>query len=925
MAMLTPDQWQEVSPYLDEVLEIDPEKRDAWMLSLREKDPKLASIIQALLHDQQQMNERGFLEKSPLSVDSRLTGQKLGAYTLVSPIGQGGMGSVWLARRSDGRFERQAAVKFVKIAITNRETEERFKREGRILGQLTHPHIASLLDAGISPDGSPYLILEYVEGVAIDQYCDAHGLDVDARVKLFLDVLGAMAEVHAHLVVHRDIKPSNVLVRKDGQVKLLDFGIAKLLAREEESALAITHTMEGGGALTPRFAAPEQVTRGAVTTATDVYALGVLLYLLLTGQHPAGPGADTPAELVKAIVEVEPRRASEAVLAGGNAAGTHGSTPEKLSRQLRGDLDTILGKALKKHPQERYASVTAFGDDLRRYLQHEPISARPDTLAYSAAKFLRRNRTVVVLTATALALVIGSLSAGLLMANRARKIAERRFVQVHQLAINFIELDGDLRGLPGSTKVRMKMVSDAMQYLTSLGSDVHGDKDLALDVALAYIRVAHVQGDPTSPNLGQFTEAEGSLDKAQAFVDLVLKADPTNGRALGTAMEIAHDHMNIADERSRRQDTVAWADITSERIERFMKFGKPTGYDVYGPGYFEQNVAYSYDDTRHFADAVRAGQRALEIIEPDPLSHRLQGSILGGLAIARWQTGDLDGALQTAQEAVELQEVQAASGHATLRVNLANALLTEGMILGKQDAEPSLGRTREALAAFQEGSNIGEDLAKMDPIDFLSRRTIAVHAQEIGNILRHSDPQKALAVYDHALARIREVKSNAGTQLYAADLLAGSSYAARWTGNDKDSQVRIEQAFQLMQDAHQFPSNAIEPMSAADHVLRARADEYTETGQTPRAIAAYQELLEKLMAWKPDLQNDLRDATCISRTWTTLAVLLRQNKQTADAERLEAQRTELANHWNGKLPNPQSLLLQMLNPISPPTAVKQKK
>ncbi len=924
MAILTPDQWQEVSPYLDEVLEIDPEKRDAWMVSLREKDARLASIVQALLHDQQQLNEKGFLEKSPLRADARLTGQKLGAYTMIAPVGQGGMGSVWLARRSDGRFERQAAVKFVKIAITNRETEERFKREGRILGQLTHPHIASLLDAGISPEGSPYLILEYVEGVAIDQYCDDHRLDLDARIRLFLDVLGAMAEVHAHLVVHRDIKPSNVLVRKDGQVKLLDFGIAKLLAREEESALAITHTMEGGGALTPRFAAPEQVTRGAVTTATDVYALGVLLYLLLTGQHPAGPGADTPAELVKAIVEVEPRRASESVLAGGNSAGTRGSTPERLCRQLRGDLDTILGKALKKHPQERYPSVTAFGDDLWRYLQHEPISARPDTLAYSTAKFLRRNRTAVALAAAAMALVIGSLSAGLLIANRARKIAERRFAQVHQLAINFIELDGDLRGLPGSTKVRMKMVSDAMQYLTSLGSDVHGDKDLALDVALAYIRGAHVQGDPTSPNLGQFTEAVASLDKAQSFVDVVLKADPTNGRALGTAMEIAHDHMNIADERSQRQDTVAWADITSERIERFMKLGKPTGHNVYGPGYFEQNVAYGYDDTRHFADAVRAGQRALEIIEPDPLSHRLQGSILGGLAIARWQTGDLDGALQTAQKAVELQQVQAAGGHATMRVNLANAWLTEGMILGKQDAEPSLGRNRETLAAFQRGLDIGEELAKMDPLDYLSRRTVAVHGLEIGNILRHSDPQKALTVYDHALARIREAKTNPTAQLYSADLLASSSYAARWTGKDKDSQARIEQAFQLMQDTHQYPANSIEPMSVADHVLRARADEYAETGQTTKAIAAYQDLLDKLMAWKPDLQNDLRDATCISRTWTTLAVLLRRSKQTADAERLEAQRAELANHWNGKLPNAQPLLRQMLNPISPPAAVSRK-
>ena len=508
MPSLTPDQWQEVSPYLDEVLEVDPDKRAAWLLLLHEKDTKLSSMVQALLEDQQQLEQKGFLEGSVLSAGAGLTGQKVGAYTLVSQIGQGGMGSVWLARRSDGRFERQAAVKFVNIALTGHATEERFKREGSILGRLTHPHIAGLLDAGISPQGSPYLILEYVDGVAIDQYCDEHHLDLDARIKLFLDVLSAVAEAHAHLIVHRDIKPSNVLVRNDGQVKLLDFGIAKLLAREGDTAPATMLTIEGGGAMTPRFAAPEQVTGGTVTTATDVYTLGVLLYLLLTGQHPAGANTHSPADLVKAIVDVDAPRASKIALADGAAAVNRGATMAKLSRQLSGDLDTILGKALKKNSHERYVSVTAFADDLRRYLKHEAISVRPDTFAYRTAKFLRRNRTVVALTATAIALVIGSLSTGLLVANRERKIAERRFAQVRQLANKFIALDNDIRGLPGSTKVRMQMVSDSLQYLTSLGSDVHGDNDLALDIALAYIRVAHAQGDPTSPNLGQFAEAE---------------------------------------------------------------------------------------------------------------------------------------------------------------------------------------------------------------------------------------------------------------------------------------------------------------------------------------------------------------------------------------------------------------------------------
>jgi serine/threonine protein kinase len=916
MATLTPDRWQEINPYLDDALELDPEQRPAWLLSLSGKDAKLAALIQELLKEQQQLKQEGFLETSLVPAGVGLVGQKVGAYTLVSPIGQGGMGSVWLAKRSDGRFERQAAVKFVSIALTGPVTEERFKREGSILGRLTHPHIAELLDAGISADGSPYLILEYVDGLAIDHFCDQHKLDVEARVRLILDVLSAVAEAHAHLIVHRDIKPSNVLVRNDGQVKLLDFGIAKLLAQEGETATATMLTLEGGGALTPRFAAPEQVAGGTVTTATDVYALGVLLYLLLTGQHPAGAGVHSPAALIKAIADTEAPRPSFVVATANASAETRGTTCEKLSRQLRGDLDTILAKALKKNPQERYASVTAFADDLRRYLGHEAISVRPDAFAHRTAKFLRRNRTAVAFVTAALALVIGSLSAGLLIANRQRKLAEQRFDQVRRLSNKFIALDNDIRGLPGSTKVRMQIVSDSLQYLTSLGGEVQDDKDLELEIANAYVKVAHVQGDPTSPNLGQFTEAEASLGKAENFVDSVLKLDPRNRKGLGIAATIAHDRMVLADEQNRTQELVSWANEASARVERFMSLGNIDPGNVYAMGYFEQNIAYGYDDARHFAEALRASRRALDITAPVPSAQRVHGSILGALTIARWQTGDLEGALQTAQQAVELQEVQAASGHASLRINLANALYTEGMILGKRDAEPSLGRSRDALAALQKGQEIGEELAKIDPIDYLSRRSMATIGLEIGNILRHTDPEKALTVYDHALSRIREAKTNISTQLCAADLLAASSYVLRWLGEGNEAKQRIAEAFQFLRDAHQYPAGTVEPMARADHVMRAAADDYAETGETGKAIAAYRELLDKLMAWKPDLQNDLRDAICISRTWTALAILLRRSGRTEEAERLEAQRTDLWNHWNGKLPNAQFLLRQSLSQIA---------
>ena len=919
MPTLTPDQWREVSPFLDHALSLSDEERTTWLTDFREQRSDLAALLEKLLEEHRTLAQEHFLEQEPPrpAHDCSLAGEALGPYRLISHIGEGGMSSVWLAERIDGRFERQVAVKFLRLAVASQGSAERFKREGRILGQLAHPNIAELVDAGVTTHGEPYLVLEYVKGQQIDDFCDLRTLGMAARIDLFLHVLDAVAQAHANLVVHRDIKPSNVLVTDRGIVKLLDFGIAKLLADETNPSAATQLTLEADGAMTPLFAAPEQVSGGKITTATDVYSLGVLLYLLLTGQHPTGPAPHSPADLLIAITAKDPARPSEVAGARDEeSARKRGESPEKLRRSFRGDLDTILVKALKKNPQERYASVGAFAEDLRRFLRHEPISARPDTLAYHAAKFVRRNRTLVTLTTAAIVLVIGSLSTGLYIANRERKAAEQRFAQVRQLANKFVALDNDIRGLPGSTKIRMQIVSDSLQYLTSLGAGVRGDKDLALEIAYAYVRVAHAQGDPTSPNLGQFAEAKVSLDKAQQFVDAVLAQDPMNQRALFIATTIAHDRMELASFQERDEEILSWADKTGDLVERFTHLrGQFTPHDVYSMGYFEQNVAKAYADTRHFDKAVHAANRALVIAQPVPAARRVEGSVMGTLVIARWQTGDLDGALADAKRAVELQEVEAATGHVSLRVNLANALSTEGLILGKADAEPSLGRYHEALALIQRGMEIGEDLASKDASDYMSRSLLAATSVQLANILRHEDPGKALMVYDHALSRLREVKPDGISRLAEADLLAVSSYPARWTGRGEDGERRINDAFQLLRDVHVYPADKVEPMSEAEDTLQAQADDYAETGQIVKAVGAYQELLVKLMAWKPDVENDLRDATCIARAWTGLAILLRRAGRANDAAQFEKQRAELFSHWKTKLPNGDFLIRQSLRQI----------
>src|SRR6476620_2295217 len=285
MRALDSGRWLRISGHLDRILELPTEQWSAGLAALRADDPEIATDVASMLDQHRRLNAEGFLTTAPpmQPVENGLAGVKIGAYTLESPIGYGGMGSVWKAARSDGRFEGYAALKLLNAALIGRGGEERFKREGTILARLTHPDIARLIDAGVSTTGQPYLVLEYIDGRHIDRYCDEERLSVDARIRLFLDVQAAVAHAHANLIVHRDLKPSNVLVTADGTVKLLDFGIAKLLATDRAGPAATMLTHEGDVAMTPRYAAPEQLVGGPITTATDVYALGVGLFELLTG------------------------------------------------------------------------------------------------------------------------------------------------------------------------------------------------------------------------------------------------------------------------------------------------------------------------------------------------------------------------------------------------------------------------------------------------------------------------------------------------------------------------------------------------------------------------------------------------------------------------------------------------------------------
>jgi serine/threonine protein kinase/tetratricopeptide (TPR) repeat protein len=524
MPPISPDRWRTLSPYLDQALEIEAAEQAAWLATIAARDPALADDLRSILAGHKAVHDSGFLEG--VVVDPRLTfvpslaGQVLGSYRLISPIGQGGSGNVWLAERCDGRFQGRAAVKLLNIALVERGGEARFKREGTILAGLRHPHIAHLVDAGISQTGQPYLVLEHVDGQPIDRYCESAAVSVEGRVRLFLDVLDAVAYAHASLVVHRDIKPANVLVSKEGGVKLLDFGIAKLIERDaprrsnagESSAFA----RDGGSALTPQYAAPEQLSGGEITTATDIYGLGVLLYVLLSGRHPAGDGADTPAKLLRAIVEMEAPKLSDAVGSGAapervaRHAAECATTPAKLRRALAGDLEAIVGKALRKNPAERYASVDAFADDLRRHLQHEPVVARQQTFSYRTARFIRRHPGSVSATAAAVLLVAGltGVYTGRLAAQRNRAQREAaKAIKVSELMMGLLTTADPytIRGAEGQpTTVRAVLDAGAAQVRKELAAEPELQIEMLTTMGWTYRRLA------------AFDKAQQLLDEALA-------------------------------------------------------------------------------------------------------------------------------------------------------------------------------------------------------------------------------------------------------------------------------------------------------------------------------------------------------------------------------------------------------------------------
>jgi hypothetical protein len=482
---VTSERWKRIEAHFEETLEAPPAQRSRVLEAIR--DDELRREVESLLRAHEEAGvfidepDRFFSSES-FETDTFSPGQTIERYRIIREIGRGGMGAVFLAERADDVYQKQVALKVIKRGMDTDSVLRHFHNERQILAGFDHPNIARLLDGGTTPSGLPYFVMEYVKGLPIDEHCNARTLSVAERLDLFREVCAAVSYAHRRLVIHRDIKRSNILVTAEGVPKLLDFGIAKILQHGDEPLGTIT----GIRLMTPDYASPEQLRGLPVTTASDVYSLGVVLYGLLCGRSPYPVTGSSPHEIARVITETEPTKPSTAVAKCDPSSKIRIANP----KLLRGDLDNIVLMALRKEPERRYQSVEQFSEDIRRHLEERPVLACKDTLGYRSAKFVGRNKIALAAAGLVLLSLIGGIIATSWQAHiatREKARAERRFQQVRNLAHSVLfDYYDAIRFLPGATKVRERLVKDALNYLDSLAGEAHDSPELQRELAAAY-------------------------------------------------------------------------------------------------------------------------------------------------------------------------------------------------------------------------------------------------------------------------------------------------------------------------------------------------------------------------------------------------------------------------------------------------------
>ncbi len=845
------ERWPEVERLYHAALQCGEGDRTAFLEQACAGDQKLRAEVESLLKYAQRPAK--FFETPALEVvaqalaedlraqdaihASKMMDARVAQYRIVGKLGSGGMGDVYRAVRADDQYEKQVAIKLVRQGPDTESVHARFRQERQILAGFEHENIARLIDGGTTDEGHPYFVMELVEGKPIDEYCDSLKLEIAARLDLFRKVCSAVQYAHQRLVVHRDIKPSNILVTAEGVPKLLDFGIATILSPEAYSSGAAP-TVTAQRVMTPQFASPEQLRGGAITTATDVYSLGVVLYKLLTGRSPYRSEDNSPYDLAHAICEGETEKPSTAVGRAGRAvdrdiddvhiveskfavtpewiSDSRSTSPEKLRRALAGDLDQILLKTLRKEPQRRYASAHDFAEDLRLHASGLPVTARRDTFSYRSGKFIKRNKFSVAGAAILMLLILCSLvlavrEARIARAQRAR--AERRFNDVRALANSLLfEIHDSIQDLPGSTAARKLLVDRALQYLDSLSQEAGDAPDLQRELAAAYERVGDVQGNWQFANLG---DTAGSIASYR--------------KALGIRLALADDKHSTYD------DQAALSAI-------YVKLG------------------FGLRTTNDFPSALESFQRAYAITQrlataqkDNPQAQEALGAVCFAMAQSLAEMGDLTGSMEYYRKSAAIREAITGGSpvfQAYVQTRLAGVY---GYMSGVAHLQGDLD---SALSLQSRSRDILARQVKSSPQNATLQQFLLQAEYWVGYYLAAKGlPAQALPHYQVALAGYQKLTSADAHDVLAMRYL-GQCYMS--TGQALAAEGKATQGIQSAQKAVLI----LEALSSAD-----RADTAFKSTDVAYARSALAETYSRL-AVKPGIPESSHIASWReARSW----------------------------------------------------------
>jgi non-specific serine/threonine protein kinase/serine/threonine-protein kinase len=699
------------------------------------------------------------LESLPPPQD--MAGQRFGHYQIVREIGHGGMGTVYLAARADDEFQQQVALKILRGEFNPRDVLLRFRHERQILANLAHPNICKLLDGGSTPSGEPYLVMDYIDGIPVDQYCQTHALSIPQRIHLFRQVCSAVQYVHQNLIVHRDLKPGNILVTPDGSAKLLDFGIAKLLTPDQADV-----TRTAAQSMTLAYASPEQIRGDPITTASDVYSLGVILYELLTCRRPYridNPGAHA---LARAILQEEPDKPSTAV------TQANPDTQQILRHPLKGDLDNILLQALRKEPHRRYSSVELFSEDLRRHLENLPVSAHQDSFGYRAAKFVRRHKVPVIAAAVAALSLVAGLITTIVEARIARSeraLAESRFQDVRKLATTFLfDVHDAVQNLPGSTPARSLIARTGTQYLDRLAAQAQGDASLQQELATGYVKIGDVEGDPFNANLGDTAKAIESYRKAVALAEPLVSRNPRDRKSL-QLLGLAQLHLaGVLPFANRSSEALEHSTQALKLYRRLLTLAPEDPEAMLDVGRAEEQQGDILGGMQSVnlgrkADAAAAYQRALDLIPPLPSGHPLAARATRGRVIITIKRATMRAGGENRFDIMDQYQkaLQMAQDFARIDPNdrRSNELIT--YVLNKiAGLQQGFGDYQASLVTFAQASALDEEAMKADPNNSNARQNALGRYKNIGDVYFYSLGKwsDALASYRRA-AELADIES----------------------------------------------------------------------------------------------------------------------------------------------------------------------